>query len=60
MLLAVSEAYGAFLGALARGEKQGDLTRLLLEAEVMRRTLERRVAGGEVFQRDAGASVQRN
>lgn len=58
MLLAVSDAYGAFLGALAHGAKQGELTRLLLEAEGMRRTLERRVAGGEVFQRDAGAGVQ--
>jgi hypothetical protein len=58
MLLAVSEAYATFFGALARGAKQGDLTRLLLEAEGMRRTLERRVSSGEVFQRDAGAEVQ--
>ncbi|HPO39027.1 MAG TPA: hypothetical protein PLU38_07705 [Kiritimatiellia bacterium] len=58
MLLAVSEAYSTFFGALARGAKQGELTRLLLEAEGMRRTLERRVAQGEVFQRDAGSEVQ--
>ena len=55
MLLAVCDAYGAFLEALALGAKQGELTRLLLEAEGMRRTLERRVAGGEVFQRNVGA-----
>jgi len=63
MLLAVADAYGAFLNALARGAEQGELARLLLEAEGMRGTLERRVASGEVFQRSAGAQgvgAQRN
>lgn len=63
MLLAVADAYGAFLSALARGAEQGELARLLLEAEGMRGTLERRVASGEVFQRSAGAQgadAQRN
>ncbi|HRR34117.1 MAG TPA: hypothetical protein P5026_08475 [Kiritimatiellia bacterium] len=58
MLLAVSDAYGAFLNALARGAEQGELTRLLLEADGMRGTLERRVAGGGALQRDAGGAVQ--
>jgi hypothetical protein len=51
MLSAVAEAYGAFLDALARGKKPGELTRLLLEAEGMRRTLEERVGRGEVLRR---------
>jgi hypothetical protein len=51
MLLAVSEAYDAFLEALAKGAKQGELDRLLREAEGMRRTLEERAGRGEVFQR---------
>jgi hypothetical protein len=51
MLLAVSEGYAAFLVALARGEKQGELSRLLMVAEGMRRELERRTAQGAVLQR---------
>ncbi len=51
MLLAVSDAYAAFLNALARGEKQGELSRLLMEAEGMRKELERRTAQGAVLQR---------
>jgi hypothetical protein len=51
-LLAVSEAYVAFLEALAKGgKKQGELARLLLKAEGMRHALEQRAARGEVFQR---------
>ncbi len=51
MLLAVSEAYGVFLDALARGAKEGELSRLLMEAEGMRRDLETRTARGAVLQR---------
>jgi hypothetical protein len=51
MLLAVSEAYVAFITAFARGEKQGELSRLLMEAEGMRKELERRTAQGAVLQR---------
>ena len=51
MLLAISESYAAFLEALARGAKPGDLSRLLAEAEGMRRELERRTAQGAVLQR---------
>lgn len=51
MLLALSESYAAFLEALARGAKPGDLTRLLMEAEGMRRELESRTAKGAVLQR---------
>jgi hypothetical protein len=49
MLLAVSDAYVRFLGALARGAKQGELSRLLNEAEALRGEVERRTAGGEVL-----------
>jgi hypothetical protein len=51
ILLAVSEAYTAFLEALAKGAKPGELSRLLLEAEGMRRTLEEKAGRGEVLQR---------
>lgn len=51
MLIAVSDAYVAFLEALAKNAKQGELSRLLTEAEGMRRTLEQRAGRGEVFQR---------
>jgi len=51
MLLAVSEAYVAFLEALAHGANQGELSRLLMEAEGMRRDLEKRAARGAVLQR---------
>jgi hypothetical protein len=51
MLLAVSEAYVAFMTAFARGEKQGELSRLLMEAEGMRKELEHRTAQGAVLQR---------
>jgi hypothetical protein len=54
MLLAVSEAYVAFLEALARGAPDGELSRLLLEAEGMRRELEGRAARGGVMQRTVG------
>jgi hypothetical protein len=54
MLVALSEAYAAFLEAFAKGAKPGELARLLREAEGMRRMLEDRVARGEVFQRDLG------
>lgn len=50
MLLAVSGAYERFLVALARGSKQGELARLLTEAERLRAELERRTAKGEVLQ----------
>lgn len=50
MLLAVSEAYTAFLQALAKGAKPGELARMLTKAEEMRRVLETRAARGEVFQ----------
>ena len=51
MLLAVAEAYVAFLEALERGEKAGELSRLLTEAEGMRRALEEKAARGAVLQR---------
>jgi hypothetical protein len=51
MLLAVSDAYAHFLEAFAQGAKQGELTRLLVEAEGMRKELERRTAQGEVLRR---------
>ncbi len=51
MLLAVSEAYAVFLEALAQGAKEGELTRLLMGAEGMRRDLENRTARGTVLQR---------
>ena len=51
MLLAVSDAYAVFLEALARGEKQGELSRLLMEAEGMRRVLEKKTVLGTVSQR---------
>ena len=51
MLLAVSDAYAAFLDALAHGVKQGELSRLLMEAEGMRKELERRTKNGAVLQR---------
>lgn len=54
MLLAVSEGYAAFLMAVARGQAEGELTRLLLEAEGMRKELERRTARGAVLQRQVG------
>ena len=54
MLLAVSEAYAHFLESLARGAKQGELLRLLMEAEGMRKELESKTARGEVMQRSAG------
>lgn len=54
MLLAVSEAYVAFLDAVARGASDGELTRLLLTAEGMRRDLEKRAAQGVVLQRSMG------
>ena len=51
MLLAVAEAYAGFLDAVARGKKPGELSRLLLEAEGMRQTLEAHTAGGRTLQR---------
>jgi len=54
MLIAVSEGYAAFLNAVARGQPEGELARLLLEAEGMRRELERRTAQGMVLQRQVG------
>ena len=51
MLLAVAEAYVAFLEALERGAQQGELSRLLTDAEGMRRALERKAARGAVLQR---------
>ena len=51
MLLAVSEAYARYLEALARGAKQGELTRLLMEAEGARKDLESKTAHGAVLQR---------
>ena len=51
MLLAVSEAYAGFLETLAKGAKPGELSRLLHEAEGMRRTLEAYTAGGKTLQR---------
>jgi len=51
MLLAVSEAYAAFLKALAGGAPQGELSRLLMDAEGMRRELEGKTARGAVLQR---------
>lgn len=51
MLLAVSESYAHFLEALARGEKQGELSRMLIESERLRRELERKTARGEVLRR---------
>lgn len=51
MLLAVSEAYARFLEALARGEKRGELSRLLVVAEGMRKELEHKTARGEVLKR---------
>ncbi len=54
MLLATSEAYIGFLEALARGAKQGELMRLLQEAEGMRKELERRTAKGIVLRRTTG------
>ena len=51
MLLAVSEAYAAFLEALARGAQEGELSRLLMEAEGMRKTLEQKAMRGDVLQR---------
>ena len=55
MLLAVAEAYVSFLEAVARGERQGELTRLLLEAEGMRGELERKTSQGAVLQRSLEA-----
>jgi hypothetical protein len=54
-LLAVSDAYEQFLNALARGAKQGELARLLMEAERLRGDLERRTAQGEVLSRTEAA-----
>jgi len=51
MLLAVSEAYAHFFEALAHGAKEGELSLLLMEAERMRKDLERKTASGEVLQR---------
>jgi len=51
MLLAVSEAYAAFLEALVRGAQEGELSRLLMEAEGMRRVLEQKAMRGEILQR---------
>jgi len=51
MLLAVSEAYAHFLESLARGEKQGELSRLLVEADLMRREVERKTARGQMLKR---------
>ena len=51
MLLAVSDAYVRFFESLARGAKQGELSLLLMEAERLRRELERKTARGEVLQR---------
>ncbi len=51
MLLALAEAYARFLDSFARGAKQGELTRLLIEAEGLRRELEHRTARGEVLRR---------
>jgi len=54
MLLAASEAYIGFLEALASGAKQGELSRLLREAEGMRKELERRTAKGIILRRTTG------
>ncbi|MDD4017525.1 MAG: hypothetical protein PHV28_06225 [Kiritimatiellae bacterium] len=54
MLLATSEAYVGFLEALARGAKQGELSRLLREAEGMRKELERRTAKGVILRQTTG------
>lgn len=48
-LLAVSRAYEDFLVALARGERPGELTRLLMVAEGMRQELEEQVELGGVL-----------
>lgn len=56
MLSAVSEAYAAFLEAVARGAKQGELSQRLLEAEEMRGDLERRTARGELLRRTVGGA----
>lgn len=50
-LLAVSDAYARFLEALAKGAKQGELSRLLVAAEGLRRDLERQTALGDVLRR---------
>ena len=52
-LLAVSEAYAHFLEAMAKGTKPGELTRLLMEAEGLRKDLERKTSRGEVLERSA-------
>jgi len=63
-LLAVSEAYVHFLEALAKGAKPGELTRLLMDAEGLRREMERKTSSGEVLElpaneETAGAAVFR-
>ena len=49
MLLAVSEAYADFLREFAHGAKPAELSRLLTEAEKMRKELEARTANGAVL-----------
>ena len=53
MLLAVAEAYAAFLRGLSAGETKGTLSKMLLEAEAMRRDLELRSERGVLRQRNA-------
>ncbi len=54
MLIAVADAYALFMERLAAGDNPDRLARLLDEAELMRGTLERVTAKGEVTQRDSG------
>jgi len=49
MLLAVSEAYADFLREFAHGAKPAELSRLLTEAEKMRKELEAKTANGAVL-----------
>jgi len=56
-LLAVAGAYERFLIALARGAKEGELARLLTEAERLRYELEHRTSKGEVLRQDVAAQA---
>jgi hypothetical protein len=52
MLLAVSERYVKFLEALAEGAEQGEILKILMQAESMRRDLENQLKSGAVLQRE--------